>query len=379
MVFKNKWIEDILTTERMWFSNDLTICSGVSLLFPLDKKCTYGIKCKFYHPERANQSYLSLADELREKAQISTIKEEKTSRLPPSSHLQSDHGPAPNAYPHNVKVDMEHMIDQQSSLHPRQVSENKILYWDGPRNTQNHLNFVPECQCQKKWPGPQSMSSHNYSSISHECLDSGLGSYESQYSDISHCLSSSHRPRHQTQSAVGSRYASVHSERNSTVQSCSCCSHVVPSTADQQHHSNSNLESKCQPKYETYPPHMFTPIMPHQHSLASHLQYSGAHHHQQKYWSDPFQMLPQNRSCSSLPKSVHSSHPCSHSCSYEGNQYSCWLQQQPSSAAFDPQRLELRKKLQAIFNPHQVDTVMEMFPHLTNAEKLAAEIFNLRI
>lgn len=34
-------------------------------MFLLGKKCTYGIKCKFYHPERANQSQLSVADELR--------------------------------------------------------------------------------------------------------------------------------------------------------------------------------------------------------------------------------------------------------------------------------------------------------------------------
>ncbi|XP_071755346.1 endoribonuclease ZC3H12A-like [Centroberyx gerrardi] len=32
---------------------------------PYGKKCTYGVKCKFYHPERANQSQLSVADELR--------------------------------------------------------------------------------------------------------------------------------------------------------------------------------------------------------------------------------------------------------------------------------------------------------------------------
>ncbi|XP_076026652.1 putative ribonuclease ZC3H12D isoform X2 [Genypterus blacodes] len=32
---------------------------------PYAKKCTYGVKCKFFHPERANQSQLSVADELR--------------------------------------------------------------------------------------------------------------------------------------------------------------------------------------------------------------------------------------------------------------------------------------------------------------------------
>ncbi|KAJ7342037.1 hypothetical protein JRQ81_008435 [Phrynocephalus forsythii] len=36
-------------------------------LCPYDKKCTYGIKCKFSHPERLNWDHLSVADELRAK------------------------------------------------------------------------------------------------------------------------------------------------------------------------------------------------------------------------------------------------------------------------------------------------------------------------
>ncbi|XP_044278897.1 probable ribonuclease ZC3H12D [Varanus komodoensis] len=36
-------------------------------LCPYDKKCTYGIKCKFYHRERLNWDHLSVADELRAK------------------------------------------------------------------------------------------------------------------------------------------------------------------------------------------------------------------------------------------------------------------------------------------------------------------------
>ncbi|KAG2468099.1 probable ribonuclease ZC3H12B [Polypterus senegalus] len=41
---------------------------------PYGKKCTYGIKCKFYHPERMNQSQLSVADELRAKTKSSSPK-----------------------------------------------------------------------------------------------------------------------------------------------------------------------------------------------------------------------------------------------------------------------------------------------------------------
>ncbi|XP_040901056.1 endoribonuclease ZC3H12A [Toxotes jaculatrix] len=340
-------------------------------LCPYDKKCTYGIKCKFYHPERANQSYLSLADELREKAQISTVKEERNARLSPRQ-LVSDTGHAHNACSHPRDSNSELIRDGQSSSHHNHTSENHLMYWEDPRNSSNHMPCsVTGGQCQKDWPGLHSVPNHYYANISHEYLDSGLGSFESQYSDKSHCLSNSHRPRSQQQSALaGPRHTVVHLGKNNTSLSCRCCSHAVSSTAHQQ--QQGNLDSKSQPNY---PPHMFLPSVPHQHSLPNHVHYSGPLHFQQNYWSDPFQGLLQSRTSCSLPSSVHSSN--SHN-SYKGREYHSWGQQQPSSAAFDPQRLELRKKLQAIFNPHQVDTVMEMFPHLMDAEKLAAEILNLK-
>ncbi|XP_041831790.1 endoribonuclease ZC3H12A-like [Melanotaenia boesemani] len=51
-------IEDFLRKKPWTPDNKLQHC-------PYGKKCTYGIKCKFYHPERTNQSQLSVADELR--------------------------------------------------------------------------------------------------------------------------------------------------------------------------------------------------------------------------------------------------------------------------------------------------------------------------
>lgn len=53
--------------------------------FLAGKKCTYGVKCKFNHPERANQPQLSVADELRAKSQPSSMSEE---------FLDSTNGPA---------------------------------------------------------------------------------------------------------------------------------------------------------------------------------------------------------------------------------------------------------------------------------------------
>lgn len=328
-----------------------------SFLFPTGKRCTYGIKCKFHHPERANQSYLSLADELREKAQISTGKEERNGR-----QFQSDLGPAHN----------ELIREQQSSSHPGHVTENKLLYWEDARVSSNHVPCsVTGSQGQKECPSLYLMPNHYYSSMSQEYLDSGLGSFESQYSDIS--PSNSHRLRPQQLSAcTGSNHASVHLEKNNTNQSCRSCSHEFLSCGHQQ------IDYKGQSNYDTYPPHMFSSGVAHQHSHPSQFHYSDVPHLQQKYWSDPFQGLPQAKTSSSLPPPNHCAHSHSSHSSYNGHQYHSWGHPQRSSAAFDPKRLELRKKLQAIFNPYQVDTVMEMFPHLTDAEKLAAQILNLK-
>ena len=334
---------------------------------PLDKKCTYGIKCKFYHPERANQSYLSLADELREKAQISTGKEDRNCKLL-HRHLQSDPGPAHIASFHPQDSKTEFIREQESSSHTCQVSENKMPYWED--TIPNHMpGSVTGNHYQKERGGPHSGPKHYYVNV-----DSGFGSYESQYSDISHYLSNSLGPRHQQQNAFcGSRKGSLHLKKTLTSQFCQCCSQGVSSGAPQQHHRQTKSIDK--PQYNTYGPHGFPPGDPHDRSLPSYLHYSGATHHQRKYWSDPFQGLPPGQI---LHSPAHSSHSHNSSHSYEGQHYCCWSQQTSSSPASDPARLELRKKLQAIFNPHQVDTVMKMFPHLMDPEKLAAEILNLK-
>ncbi len=38
----------------------------VTQLCPYEKKCTYGYKCKFYHPERVSQPQKSISDTLKE-------------------------------------------------------------------------------------------------------------------------------------------------------------------------------------------------------------------------------------------------------------------------------------------------------------------------
>lgn len=72
--------------------------------FPLTgKKCTYGVKCKFYHPERVNQSQLSVADELRalsDRAKSFSPKEPRralhTSTPPPLGVNDQSHRASPS-------------------------------------------------------------------------------------------------------------------------------------------------------------------------------------------------------------------------------------------------------------------------------------------
>ncbi|RVE62993.1 hypothetical protein OJAV_G00162390 [Oryzias javanicus] len=319
---------------------------------PYDKKCTYGLKCKFYHPERANQSHLSLADELREKAQISAGTEERSARLSPRQP-QLDCPP-----PQDKQLPRE----RQSASLPGLVSENKLLYRDYPKKHPNHIGSSSAGgQYQKEWPGLHLAPNPYYGAVPHECLDSGFDSFDSYSSDVSHSHSGSHHIRPHCQNAFS---GPAFLENSKTSQSCRCCSHTQQ--------QNRNIDYKGQPFNKTYSPNMFPSNMPQQHSLPSHLNYNSTPHLQHSYWSDPFQVMPDIRAVSSLPSEVHSSH--SHnSC----HQYQPWGQQ-PPSASFDPERSELSKKLQAIFNPKQVDEVMLMFPDLTDPEKLAAKILNLK-
>ncbi|MEQ2236464.1 hypothetical protein ILYODFUR_013075 [Ilyodon furcidens] len=335
---------------------------------PYDKKCTYGIKCKYYHPERANHSYLSLADELREKAHISTVKEGRKAR---SSVNYPQSEPEPS-HPRHTRLPW----DQHSSSFPGHISENKLLHWEDFRKSPNQMPCsVNGGNCPKEHPGLHSMSNLYYPNISPEYLDSGFGSAESHYSDMSPPLSSTYRLGPQHQSAHDRpQHASVHVEKNNTSHCGKCCSYPL-----QQHHSNIHCSS--QPIYNTYLPNMLPHSVHQQQSLPAHFHDTAAPHLHHKYWSDPFQGAPQARTSCPAPSLVCPSHCNNSCCSYKNHQYKAWGQHQqppPPSAAFNQQRSEMRKKLQAIFNPHQVDMVMEMFPYLMDAEKLAAEILNMK-
>lgn len=63
----------VLSFFSEWFKQ-FVFTTWIVLSLKPGKKCTYGHKCKYYHPERVNQPLRSVADELRAFAKLSAVK-----------------------------------------------------------------------------------------------------------------------------------------------------------------------------------------------------------------------------------------------------------------------------------------------------------------
>ncbi|CAL9705133.1 unnamed protein product [Knipowitschia caucasica] len=229
---------------------------------PYDKKCTYGIKCKYYHPERTKQSYRHVADELRDKAQISS--NEPCSQSSPTLYLGETE--SVKSFPGG-----DNLAFRDSS-------------WSG--HSEEHS--------QSEWAGQH----HYYVNGSQEYLDSGLGSYDSH--------SNSPWPWPQTQSS-GSRHASMQEKNNTSQLSHYYTPHISTGQQPARH-------MEGQPKYNSYP---YPCSVPNKGSLHIPFQYNSAPHYEQNYFSDPYGM--------SLSKAAASA-TTHHNRLYNYPQYSPWAQ-----------------------------------------------------
>ncbi|KAJ8405088.1 hypothetical protein AAFF_G00330090 [Aldrovandia affinis] len=333
---------------------------------PYGKKCTYGIKCKFYHQDRGHHSQRSLADELRANAKLSALKEDRKSTPP----RKSPHGD-PIYLSLDQDLEQRLILEQWGSLKASHVSENVLLHRDRgaggghPGRRPASKMAVTNHEWTNHHHSPLSADS-TFLQSSQERLDSGLGSYESQYSEASRGHGDPHGagpgpPSSPSSSSSSSgslqRYLhSSHPERQDGRQPCSCCSHQVP-PACLQHYSQGL--SSCQPCYAPFGGPLHYPVPPH-YSLPA--TFSQVHLNQQKYWSDPYHVVPLTHQ------------------GFMGafRDQRTWAPHPSRQAPFDAEREEVRKKLQAIFHPYQVDKVMGMFPHVLDPQALAAEILTLK-
>ncbi|XP_036432745.1 endoribonuclease ZC3H12A [Colossoma macropomum] len=313
---------------------------------PYGKKCTYGIKCKFSHPERAKQSQRSLADELREKAKMSTSPQRPTS---------AGHGASLEEV-----MEQKLTLDLKGPLKKAHTSENVPVLKSGPQSSQRKF------PSKRERPGhysPTSLDSFHISS--QELLDSGLGSYEYTELNGSHC---DHMHRGEYRNAKP-QPGSKHRPLPSVSQPCSCCSlQSMSSSTGYQHHSMDMAASQnpgampyCQPRYNSYGggPSYLPMNMP-QYSLPHDYHHNRLPPHQHSYWSEPYGSY--NRSPPSPMQ----------------GEIAPWGMAPPKASQPMPEREQLRKKLRAIFNARLVDRAMDMFPNLLDSQTLAQEILNLQ-
>ncbi|XP_053350882.1 endoribonuclease ZC3H12A [Clarias gariepinus] len=331
-------------------------------LCPYGKKCTYGIKCKFYHPERTSQSQRSLADELRDNARLSSSicsysEENRKSgaSLRGPRHTESGFG----SYFPSLGQELKYKLTLEPAVcvARKQLSESMQHYWeDGPTKYQacNPASHNP-----LDWHSLYS----SYFTTSLSSTDSGLGSYESQFSEASQ----GHEDSYRNCSSYNSFYEQPDVRLAST---CSSESIVQPSI--HQYHPPQRITDSFD--YDT--PQFCRPSRNQPHSLPNNLQPNGLNYSQTNTCSDTM-WLSQNKAYPkqsfSLPNPLHAvgSHKPADIVQSQGAL--C-----PNTVPFETEREETRKKLHAIFNPHHVDKVMRRFPKLKDAEQLAGKILKLK-
>lgn len=144
---------------------------------PYGRKCTYGIKCRFFHPERPSCPQRSVADELRANALLS----------PPRAPSKDKSGrrPSPSSQSSSLLTENEQCsldgkkLGAQGSPGPRQEGLTQTYAPSGrslPPSGGSGSSFGPT-----DWL-PQTLDSLPY--VSQDCLDSGIGSLESQMSEL---------------------------------------------------------------------------------------------------------------------------------------------------------------------------------------------------
>ncbi|XP_051574005.1 ribonuclease ZC3H12A-like [Myxocyprinus asiaticus] len=299
-------------------------------LCPYGKKCTYGIKCKFYHPERTNQLQRSLADELRENAKLSGFKEDcRGTGLLKGMYQRCDTGFG------SCSPSLDQELEQKLNLDPERNDSRDVMlhYWDEIFSTKKPLHQATSLQP----PFPT-----NHSSIFSS--DSGLGSF----SEPSQSLEELHRIR-PSHPSISSR--------------CGGSSNPALPAGGQHYCDNMSSFANNGPNFSAYSSlPLSNPVQ--NYSLPAYIQPSS--------WSYPCYVKPMQTT--SLPEPI----PCPSFHRSADSYGSQQLSAMPQYSAFQEERQELRKKLHAIFNPHHVDKVMEMFPQLKDPQQLAAEVLKLK-
>nr|XP_033811760.1 endoribonuclease ZC3H12A isoform X2 [Geotrypetes seraphini] len=343
---------------------------------PYGKKCTYGIKCKFYHPERINQPQRSVADELRANARLSPTKgtsshgahkDDKKSRKSSQAELASA-----------MPIDLDKVSMPKASMESRSSgSKPKIADISGAVQGGKVSASLPSHNGSY---GPldwyqQSTSSHmdSLSYVSQDHLDSGIGSLESQMSEMwstkaishcEHCLAEPMGP-----CSYCRRGTPRHTYQPPHFLDCDNRLHHGPGS----HQSvSSNCSSSKFGPYSEDLSHARSSRRAVRQPLAGHYSlpddYTSASTPSPEYWFKPKHSSLQNRP---NREPQHQLQRASESAYGGPGQWA-------PHDRYAEERASVHTKLCGIFQPHLVDTVMSLFPQLMDPQKLAAEILTYK-
>ncbi|XP_069555923.1 endoribonuclease ZC3H12A [Brachyistius frenatus] len=312
-------------------------------LCPYGKKCTYGIKCKFHHPERAKQSNRMVADELRENA-----------KHPPSAQRQASARSSPVS---GLSLSLVEDMAKKLTLGPESGSSKRDHKNEHVAQVKTSHRSSKKASSRKEKASQHSSSdpdSVRRRSGSQEQLDSGLGSIDFQTGEA---------PRSDPQ------YGATYGRQQYCPPKSAphgCCSHGASSwgsTSPFQPRGigpgsgrSADVMPYGPPHYPSYCPY---PVSMPAYSQPTDFQNSRVHSQQQQqqpYWSDPFAVRspPEGERLHWEPPPGTQPGPCSE------------------------EREVVRKKLLAIFSARLVDTAMDMFPQLMDPQRLVAEILILQ-
>ncbi|XP_032102872.1 endoribonuclease ZC3H12A isoform X1 [Sapajus apella] len=286
---------------------------------PYGRKCTYGIKCRFFHPERPSCPQRSVADELRANALLS----------PPRAPTKdkSSRRPSPSSQSSSLLTESEQCsldgkkLGAQASPRPRREGLTQTYAPSGrslPPSGGSGGSFGPT-----DWL-PQTLDSLPY--ISQDCLDSGIGSLESQMSELWGVRGGPGEPGPPRAPYTG--YSPYGSELPVTV-AFSAFGRAMGA-------GHFSVPADYPPPPPAFPP--------------------------REYWSEPYPLPP--------PTPVLQEPPVQNPGAGRGP----W----DRTDSLAKEQASVYTKLCGVFPPHLVEAVMGRFPQLLDPQQLAAEILSYK-
>lgn len=330
-------IDDFLRKKPRTPENKLQHC-------PYGKKCTYGVKCKFYHPERANQSQLSVADELR-----ALRDRDRAKNISPAAYQQEHRYISSTPPPLGIDELSHRASPGEQSICQRDTSS--------PRNQMNSsLQHCPSPDIDEAFSSMDSSLSrlyihdmaHSREQPVHSC-SSGVASYSLSQDEYSGSYGGN-APRICLNGGYYAQPNGLASREPPMCSQCRCChqqTRISPNSHQQQQHQHHHLQQHGWSSCPALPPH--NGELP-------------CHFAEKQYYRQP-----SHRQTHSLPRDP-------------------WVQgslsdPRLSSGAKSPlseRRKALRIQLSTLFPQNMVEQVMNAYPHVSDMSELISLIQNYR-